>query len=65
MNGDIILWHESLRKSIELPSMGIHVDKASLKRQLKESGIEDWKNLLFHKMLLNGEFPFTVYGGFG
>ena len=45
--------------------MGIRVDKASLLKQLKESGTEDRKNLLFHKMLLNGELPLTIGGGLG
>ncbi len=65
LNGDIILWHEPLGRSIELSSVGIRVDKASLKRQLKESGNEDRKDLLFHKMLLNGELPLTIGGGLG
>jgi len=65
LNGDIILWHEPLGRSIELSSMGIRFDKASLKRQLKESGTEDRKDLLFHKMLLNGELPLTIGGGLG
>ena len=65
LNGDIILWHEPLGRSIELSSVGIRVDKASLKRQLKESGTEDRKDLLFHKMLLNGELTLTIGGGLG
>ena len=65
LNGDIILWHEPLGRSVEVSSMGIRVDKASLKKQLKESGTEDRKNLLFHKMLLNGELPLTIGGGLG
>ena len=64
-NGDIILWHEPLGRAIEVSSMGIRVDKASLLKQLKESGTEDRKNLLFHKMLLNGELPLTIGGGLG
>ena len=39
------------------------MDKASLKRQKKESEIEDRTNLFFHKMLLNGKLPLAVVGG--
>ena len=65
LNGDILLWFEPLNISIELSSMGIRVDEESLLKQLKESGHEDRKELLYHKMLLNGELPLTIGGGLG
>ena len=65
LNGDILLWYEPLNISIELSSMGIRVDEESLLKQLKESGHEERKNLLYHKMLLNGELPLTIGGGLG
>jgi aspartate--ammonia ligase len=65
LNGDILLWFEPLNISIELSSMGIRVDQESLLKQLKESGHEDRKELLYHKMLLNGELPLTIGGGLG
>jgi aspartate--ammonia ligase len=65
LNGDILLWFEPLQISIELSSMGIRVDKESLEKQLKEAEAEDRKELLFHKMLLNGELPLTIGGGLG
>ena len=65
LNGDILLWFEPLNISIELSSMGIRVDQKSLEKQLKESGEEKRKELLYHKMLLNGELPLTVGGGLG
>ena len=45
--------------------MGIRVDVEALKRQLKEAGCEDRKNLEFHRMLLKGELPLTMGGGIG
>ena len=65
LNGDILLWFEPLNISIELSSMGIRVDQKSLEKQLKESGEEKRKELLYHKMLLNGELPLTIGGGLG
>ena len=65
LNGDILLWFEPLNISIELSSMGIRVDQKSLEKQLKEAGEEKRKELLYHKMLLNGELPLTIGGGLG
>ena len=65
LNGDILLWFEPLGISIELSSMGIRVDQESLLKQLKESGQENRKSSLFHKMLLNGELPLSIGGGIG
>ncbi|QCX32533.1 aspartate--ammonia ligase [Caloramator sp. E03] len=65
LNGDIIFWNPVLEIAYELSSMGIRVDEEALEKQLKISGCEDRKELLFHKMLLNGELPYTVGGGIG
>ncbi|WP_294188211.1 aspartate--ammonia ligase [uncultured Clostridium sp.] len=65
LNGDILFWYPLLERAVELSSMGIRVDKASLDYQLKASGNEDRKELEFHKMILNEELPFTIGGGIG
>ena len=65
LNGDILLWYEPLQIALELSSMGIRVDKESLLKQLKEAGVEERKELLYHKMLLNDELPLTIGGGLG
>ena len=65
LNGDILLWYEPLGVAIELSSMGIRVDPESLDKQLKEANADNRRELLFHKMLLNGELPLTVGGGLG
>ena len=65
MNGDIIVYYPILDIALELSSMGIRVDEEALCHQLKISGCEDRKKLLFHKALLNGELPYTIGGGIG
>ena len=45
--------------------MGIRVDEETLDKQLTIAGCDDRRELLFHKMLLNGELPYTVGGGIG
>ena len=65
LNGDILLWNPVLENSFEISSMGIRVDKTAMEYQLKKANAEDRKNLLFHKMLLNGELPLSIGGGIG
>ncbi len=65
LNCDIFFWDEVLDRQLEISSMGIRVDAASLDYQLKESGCEDRRNLPFHKMLLADELPLTIGGGIG
>ena len=65
LNGDILFWYERLNCALEISSMGIRVDEKSLEEQLKKAGCEDRKNLPYHKMLLNGELPYTIGGGIG
>ena len=36
-----------------------------MEKQLKIAGAEDRKQLNFHKMILNGELPYTIGGGIG
>jgi aspartate--ammonia ligase len=65
LNGDIILWHPVIKTAFEISSMGIRVDEESMQKQLKIRNCEERKNLLFHKRLLNGEFPLSIGGGIG
>ena len=65
LNCDIFFWDEVLNRQLEISSMGIRVDAASLDYQLKESGCDDRRNLPFHKMLLADELPLTIGGGIG
>lgn len=65
LNGDIIVWNETLGRAFELSSMGIRVSPESLRRQLKERGCEERAELPFQKKLLNGELAYTLGGGIG
>lgn len=65
LNGDILFWYENLNCALEISSMGIRVDEASLLSQLKTAGCEDRTGLPFHRMLLNQELPYTIGGGIG
>lgn len=65
LNGDIIVYYPVLDIALELSSMGIRVDAASLAEQLKKSGCEDRAALPFQKAVLNDELPLTIGGGIG
>ena len=65
LNGDLLLWNPILNSAFEVSSMGIRVDEAALRRQLKTRA-EEWKSdLMYHRMLLDGELPYTIGGGIG
>lgn len=65
LNGDILLWYPPLGRAVEITSMGIRVDAPTLEDQLEKSGKQERKELLFHKMLLEGKLPLTMGGGIG
>ena len=65
LNGDLMLWNPVLNSAFEVSSMGIRVDEAALRKQLKIRA-EEWKSdLMYHRMLLDGELPYTIGGGIG
>lgn len=65
LNGDLFFWDEVLNCALEVSSMGIRVSPESLDHQLSIAGCDDRRELPFHKMLLNGELPYTIGGGIG
>jgi len=65
LNGDIIVYYPVLDIALELSSMGIRVDEASLMEQLEIAGCLERKELAFQKALLNKELPYTIGGGIG
>ena len=65
LNGDILFYNPTTDSVIELSSMGIRVDEASLMRQLELAGETDRLKMKYHKDLLAGELPYTVGGGIG
>ncbi len=65
LNGDILIWYPVLERAIELSSMGIRVDKASLLLQLELEGQQDRQQLYFHQQLLADRLPLSIGGGIG
>lgn len=65
LNGDILVWNPVLKRSLELSSMGIRVDKEALLRQLTQTGTLQRQQLYFHQRLLNDELPLSIGGGIG
>lgn len=65
LNGDIVVWNPVLESAFELSSMGIRVSPESLDYQLKAYDMDYKRDLMYHRMLLNGELPQTIGGGVG
>lgn len=65
LNGDIVVWNSVLNRSFEISSMGIRVNKEALIKQLEIAGCKERADLMWHKMLLDGELPLTIGGGIG
>ncbi len=65
LNGDLIVWNPVLEIPFEISSMGIRVSPESLRKQLNARGCPEKAELSFHKMLLNGELPYSIGGGIG
>ncbi|NQU78197.1 aspartate--ammonia ligase [Candidatus Woesearchaeota archaeon] len=65
LDGDLIVWDNVRRKSIELSSMGIRVDPESMVAQLEMMGLSERKELEFHSGVISGEFPLSIGGGIG
>lgn len=65
LNGDLFFWNDVLKEGLEISSMGIRVDEASLKKQLKEANAEDRLKYDYHKGIAEGRLPYTIGGGIG
>ncbi len=65
LNGDLLFWNELLESPLELSSMGIRVDAAALKSQLRLSGTEERMKYPYHQMVSKGQLPLTIGGGIG
>ncbi|MDD4125620.1 MAG: aspartate--ammonia ligase, partial [Eubacteriales bacterium] len=62
---DIFFWDDILGKALEISSMGIRVDGASMASQLEEAGKTERTGRMFHKLVLDGTLPLTIGGGIG
>ncbi len=65
LNGDILVWNPVTKRRHELTSMGIRVNKETLKQQLEMTGQLDFLNLPYHKAIVNDEIPLSIGGGIG
>lgn len=65
LNGDILFWYEPLQCALEVSSMGIRVDAASLKSQLEAAHANERLKFPYHQMIMKKELPYTIGGGIG
>ncbi len=65
LNGDLLFYYPVLDCVMEISSMGIRVDAASLESQLKKAGCEERSELMYHKMVRDNVLPLTMGGGIG
>lgn len=65
LNDDILVWNHLTHRRHELTSMGIHVTKDTLVKQLEMSGQMDFLNQPYHKMIMNDEIHLSIGGGIG
>ncbi len=65
LNGDLLFWNDVLDKPIEISSMGIRVDKASLLKQLAAANAEERLRFPYHQGIANETLPLTIGGGIG
>ncbi|MGD0397057.1 MAG: aspartate--ammonia ligase [Nitrososphaerales archaeon] len=65
LNGDILVWNPVTKRRHELSSMGVRVDGATLRKQLKLSGQLDFLKYEYHKGIISGDLPLSIGGGIG
>ncbi|MBP5372690.1 MAG: aspartate--ammonia ligase [Clostridia bacterium] len=65
LNGDLLVWDETLGSALELSSMGIRVDENSLVSQLEIADCKERLNLDYHKKIMDKTLPLTIGGGIG
>lgn len=65
LNGDIILYHPLLDLAYEISSMGIRVDKESLRKQCEYKHELFKLDLPYDKAILEDKIPLSIGGGIG
>jgi aspartate--ammonia ligase len=65
LNGDILVWNPVTKRRHELTSMGIRVNKETLRKQLEISGQLHFLKLPYHQAILNDQIPLSIGGGVG
>ncbi len=65
LNGDLLFWNDVLDNALEISSMGIRVDAASLHKQLEACDALDRYQYDYHRMIQEDTLPLTIGGGIG
>ena len=65
LNGDILVWNPVTRRRHELTSMGVRVNKETLKKQLEITGQLHFLEMPYHQAILKDEIPLSIGGGIG
>ena len=65
LNADLIFYHPVLEEALEISSLGIRVDAASLKKQLEAADAQNRSCLPYHQNILNDTLPLSIGGGIG
>ncbi len=65
LNGDILVWNPVTKRRHELTSMGVRVNKQTLRQQLELTKQLDFLELPYHKAIMNDEIPLSIGGGIG
>lgn len=65
LNGDILLWYDTLNCAMEISSMGIRVDSESIKKQLVAKREEFKLHNPYVQDIINNKLPLTIGGGIG
>ncbi len=65
LNGDILLWYDTLDLALEISSMGIRVDKNSLLKQLKHKKELSKATNPYCTDIIEEKLPLTIGGGIG
>ncbi len=65
LNGDLLLWNDTLGHALEISSMGIRVDADALARQLKAANATERMRFPYHRGVADGSLPLTIGGGIG
>jgi aspartate--ammonia ligase len=65
LNGDILVWNPVTKRRHELTSMGVRVNKETLRTQLEMTNQLDFLKLPYHQAIMNDEIPLSIGGGIG
>jgi aspartate--ammonia ligase len=65
LNGDILVWNPVTRRRHELSSMGIRVNKETLRQQLELTGQLHFLEMPYHRAILEDRIPLSIGGGIG